>query len=331
MGRAAPDLIPVLVSLLPHPDPEVQAHAATALANLAHGSPSYQSEAGEAGAVGGLLDICRGRAGVGGNGEDYGGGGGARDGGVAPVVSGAGVGIVVGTPGGSENRGGGRGGGGTPPRNSSRGRKDPENTPPEVEGDRSEAKQGIRANEGGEERKRGGADGGTGEKWARRVGGGSEEGPGAVADGGEKTAVEVTTDFVKGGGGRGGHGRNEEVGDCEGREGTMVVRQRRREVEDEGGEEGGAAESMDVDAVQAATAALANLLCYSEANSVRLVAAGGIGVLVGLVSSYRPQDLLDSDQVRLAFVCVCGITRLRGVAQWCPLSLVVWSETVENS
>ena len=68
-------------------------------------------------------------------------------------------------------------------------------------------------------------------------------------------------------------------------------------VEDKGGEEGGAAATMDVDAVQAATAALANLLCYSEANSVRLVAAGGIGVLVGLVSSYRPQNLLDFDQV----------------------------------
>ncbi|CAM9825753.1 unnamed protein product, partial [Laminaria digitata] len=53
---------------------------------------------------------------------------------------------------------------------------------------------------------------------------------------------------------------------------------------------------MDVDAVQAATAALANLLCYSDANSIRLVAAGGIGVLVGLVSSYRPHNLLDSDQ-----------------------------------
>ncbi|CAN0600611.1 unnamed protein product, partial [Ectocarpus sp. 12 AP-2014] len=51
MGKAAPDLIPVLASLLPHPDPEVQTHAATALANLAFGSPSYQSEAGEAGAV----------------------------------------------------------------------------------------------------------------------------------------------------------------------------------------------------------------------------------------------------------------------------------------
>lgn len=66
--------------------------------------------------------------------------------------------------------------------------------------------------------------------------------------------------------------------------------------EDEENEDG-VADTMDVDAVQAATAALANLLCYSDANSVRLVAAGGIGVLVGLISSYRPHNLLDFDQV----------------------------------
>ncbi len=305
MGRAAPDLIPVLVSLLPHPDPEVQAHAATALANLAHGSPSYQSEAGEAGAIGALLDICRGRASVGGNDEDDGGGG-ARDVVVAPVVSGTGGGIVLGTAGASENRGSG-GGAGTLTRNRSRGRKDPENNPPEVEDPRGKAKQGIRATEEGEERKEGGTGGGTGEKWARRVGSGNEEGPGAVAMGGEKTAVKARTGFVESEGGRTGQDQNEqEAGVYERREGTMVVRNRRREVEDEGGEEGGAAESMDVDAVQAATAALANLLCYSEANSVRLVAAGGIGVLVGLVSSYRPQDLLDSDQVRVVMCVFAG-------------------------
>ena len=68
----------------------------------------------------------------------------------------------------------------------------------------------------------------------------------------------------------------------------MVKAGERREVE-----------SIDVDVMQASTAALANLLCYSEANSVRLVDAGGLGVLMGLLSSYRPHNLLDSDQARL--------------------------------
>lgn len=65
MGKAAPNLIPVLVDLLAHPDAEIQAHTATALANLAHGSPTYQSDAGAAGAIEALLDVCRGRAGAG--------------------------------------------------------------------------------------------------------------------------------------------------------------------------------------------------------------------------------------------------------------------------
>ncbi|CAM9427687.1 unnamed protein product, partial [Choristocarpus tenellus] len=60
-------------------------------------------------------------------------------------------------------------------------------------------------------------------------------------------------------------------------------------------EDGG--ERMDVDALEAATAALANLMCLHEGNTVRLVDAGGIGVLVGLVSSFRATNLLDSDQV----------------------------------
>lgn len=65
MGKAAPNLIPILVGLLAHPDAEIQAHTATALANLAHGSPAYQSDAGAAGAIEALIDVCRGRAGAG--------------------------------------------------------------------------------------------------------------------------------------------------------------------------------------------------------------------------------------------------------------------------
>ena len=126
MGRAASDLIPVLVSLLPHPDPEVQVHAATALANLAHGSPSYQSEAGEAGAIGALLDVCRGKAGVGGS-NGVGDADGGGDGGLETAVSGAGMGTVVDMSGVSDNRlekgGGGEDAAGPPPGNSPRGKE----------------------------------------------------------------------------------------------------------------------------------------------------------------------------------------------------------------
>lgn len=80
---------------------------------------------------------------------------------------------------------------------------------------------------------------------------------------------------------------------------------------EEDGEEGEVVDTMDVDAVQAATAALANLLCYSDINSVRLVAAGGIGVLVGLVSSYRPHNLLDFDQVGISLILLAEYLSLQ--------------------
>lgn len=301
MGRAAPDLIPVLVSLLPHPDPEVQTHAATALANLAHGSPSYQSEAGEAGAVGALLDVCRGRAGVGG-------GDGVDDadcdgnGGQTTAVSGAGMGTVVGGLGVSEKRiergGGGEGGEAEPPQgNSPRGKEDLKNATSEVKELYTEAQQEGDAKKdetrGGNEEETGE---GTGEKWAQTRESNTEETTGtAVEVDGQAAGKAAATAKIKRG--RGGEGEYSKVRDSAGGQGLVVVEQPEECVEDEGGEEGGAATTMDVDAVQAATAALANLLCYSEANSVRLVAAGGIGVLVGLVSSYRPQNLLDFDQV----------------------------------
>lgn len=80
---------------------------------------------------------------------------------------------------------------------------------------------------------------------------------------------------------------------------------------EEDGEEGEVVDTMDVDAVQAATAALANLLCYSDVNSVRLVAAGGIGVLVGLVSSHRPHNLLDFDQVGISLTLLAKYCSLQ--------------------
>lgn len=304
MGRAAPDLISVLVSLLPHPDPEVQAHAATALANLAHGSPSYQSEAGEAGAIGALLDVCRGRAGVGrgdSGGDAAGDAAGDGDGGRATAVAGTGVGTVVGMSKGSENRierrGGGGGGAGPPPEKCPRGKEHLETATSEVENPHREAQQEGDATRDG---KRGGKEeetgGRTSESWAQSRQSNREEATETPVEVDGRAAGKAATP-AKHKRDRGEQDDNEKVNNSEGEGGILVAQQSGGFVEDEAGEEGGAAATMDVDAVQAATAALANLLCYSEANSVRLVAAGGIGVLVGLVSSYRPQNLLDFDQV----------------------------------
>lgn len=294
MGRSAPDLIPVLVSLLSHPDPEVQAHAATALANLAHGSPSYQSEAGEAGAIRALLNVCRGRAGIGGSDGEVGGAGGGDDGvgdydgGVSPSVA-----EVVLKDSDSQRKG-----------SKSRGSEAAKNTR------REEIKQGGNVIKGGEETKEEEGGGRTGES-TRKDDSKEENTTVSVAISGERAgAVDTVASLPRsdGGGDRGQDQNNENESDKEVGEGLMAVRQQADGVEDKGGEEGGAAATMDVDAVQAATAALANLLCYSETNSVRLVAAGGIGVLVGLVSSYRPQNLLDFDQVCVGVsMCVWGL------------------------
>lgn len=280
MGKAAPDLIPVLSSLLPHPDPEVQTHAATALANLAFGSPSYQSEAGEAGAVGALLDVCRGRAGVDvGDGSDR---DGTSGGGGSPLVA-CGVdkdSLDETAEGGDDSRGRSGGGRSTPTSRTPSGRGRSGSGEPEAGGGRGEVQQVGRTNM-------------EGEPWNKRDQG---------AERGDKEEDLSSMDEA--------HAEKAEIRDigagsatkaaCERNKGLIVARRQGEEegvVEDEGGEEGGAAATMDVDAVQAATAALANLLCYSEANAVRLVAAGGIGVLVGLVSSYKPHNLLDFDQV----------------------------------
>lgn len=226
MGTAAPQLISVIVGLLSHPDTEIQAHAATTLANLAHGSPKYQGNAGEVGAIKALLNVCRGRAGI------------ELD---------------------------------SPPTRGREGLKAGEGAPRKGNGAEMEELEG---NEGGE------GEGGRGTKRD-----GHKEGPEAVATESKR--------FV-----------------AAGASAPLQV------DEAKGGEEGGA-ETMDVDAILAATAALANLLCYSDANSVRLVDAGGIGVLVGLVSSYRPQNLLDFDQVSAILELALRrlILSIEGVAQ----------------
>lgn len=281
MGKAAPDLIPVLASLLPHPDPEVQTHAATALANLAFGSPSHQSEAGEAGAVEELLDVCRGRAGV--DAGDVGHRDGTSGGGTPLVASGIDKdGVDDTAEGGGGNRGRSGGGRSTPSSRTTNGRGRSESGEDEAGGVRGEVQRvGRTKKEGEPSNKR--------DQGATAECGEQEE---HVSSTDESNAEKAETRDVCA-------ERATKVG-CEGNKGLIVARRQDEEeggVEDEGGEEGGAAATMDVDAVQAATAALANLLCYSEANAVRLVAAGGIGVLVGLVSSYKPHNLLDFDQV----------------------------------
>ncbi|CAM9414363.1 unnamed protein product [Discosporangium mesarthrocarpum] len=93
-------------------------------------------------------------------------------------------------------------------------------------------------------------------------------------------------------------GGNDEVGPKSGKEAVKIPRTEQQK----GGqqiqcsvEDGG--ERMDVDALEAATAALANLMCSHEGTAIRFVDAGGIGVLMGLMSSFRATNLLDSDQV----------------------------------
>lgn len=325
MGRVAPDLIPVLVSLLPHPDPEVQAHAATALANLAHGSPSYQSEAGEAGAIAALLDVCRGRAGVDGN-DDTNDADGDREGDRATVIPSVGMDTVVEMPGVSDNqiKRGGRGATGPPPGNSPRGKKRPENSVSQVEDQECEVLQGGDVNKDEEKRGENKETGDrTGENWAQTRDSEKEEATGTVVEVDGRATGTAATHPAKSKGTTGGQGENTKTRNYEGGEGLVMAPQPGGRVEDKGGEESGAAATMDVDAVQAATAALANLLCYSEANSVRLVAAGGIGVLVGLVSSYRPQNILDFDQV-------CRSTLAGGLGIVTELCLPRWVVDIQR-
>lgn len=216
MPNAAPELINILVGLLRHPDAEIQAHTATALANLALRSPTSQSEAGRAGAVEALLDVCRGRA------------CGTR---VGRYDSSSAAGAEAGVGEGSNT---------------------------EREKREGVALSIMNALNEGEEKK-------LQPKKIDRWNGTSESSAVGVVQG---TAMAEL-----------------ESGDGNGL--GMDKAGERREVE-----------SIDVDAMQASTAALANLLCYSEANSVRLVDAGGLGVLMGLLSSYRPHNLPDSDQAR---------------------------------
>ncbi|CAM9320335.1 unnamed protein product, partial [Hapterophycus canaliculatus] len=278
MGTAAPKLIPVLVSLLPHPDPEVQVHAATALANLAHGSPSYQSEAGEVGAIGALLDVCCGRAGVPGSGGGSGGesrgdgkGEGKRAGALMPFVDVDAAGEVVEQSACGEQA--------------------------EREGVRMKLAQ-SKTSPGGKENLTVDRSEVRGNRRKIEVEMRTERGEGKCA-GEDESRTETLPDHSADGRSNAKNRSNQRASQGEGGP-IYLIQQSGRNQESEGnkgGEEAREADTMDVDAVQASTAALANLLCYSEANSVRLVAAGGIGVLVGLVSSYRPHNLLDSDQV----------------------------------
>lgn len=270
MAKAAPDLVRVLVGLLPHPDAEVQAHTATALANLAHGCPAFQSEAGEAGAINALLDVCRGRARAR-----------ARAGGDNYCLEGAEKVVNPDTcsVGGEDYEGnaeeelrvGVDSGGMLPVMKPQLGSGSKEL---EIISEGTLLVVSKKPQMGKEEE-----EGTTREQWATKRRQGVER---------AATATTISTDTSAVGSVTGLH-ENEE-GQCEDEDvGTGVgigVGEKKR-----------VADTMDVDAVQAATAALANLLSYSDANSMRLVAAGGIGVLVGLMSSYRPHNLLDFDQV----------------------------------
>ncbi|CAM9313596.1 unnamed protein product, partial [Phaeothamnion confervicola] len=53
----------------------------------------------------------------------------------------------------------------------------------------------------------------------------------------------------------------------------------------------------DVNALQAATAALTNLAALHERNAAALVAAGGVTTLAAVLDSPRTEDLLNLDQV----------------------------------
>lgn len=201
MCELAPDLIPVVVGLLSNVDSEIQAHAATTLANIAYGSPKHQGDAGEAGAIEGLLRVCQGRAGQ--------------------VVD-------------------------------------------KTFTNQDQDKLREHTKEDQEEVTR---------EWTEVM---------------KRSIFRERSDQ---------NNMEESKTSGEALEGSTEDRDSpwlRAQIEL--GEEG-LLEMMDVDAIQAATAALANLLCFCDANSVRLMEAGGLRVLVGLISSYRSQNLLDSDQV----------------------------------
>ena len=280
MAKAAPDLILVLVGLLPHPDAEIQAHTATALANLAHGCPAFQSEAGEAGAIDSLLDICRGKAKAR-----------ARTGGDNCCLEGVKKEVKPGncSVGGEDYEGNaeeelrvGVDGGGVLP--VTKPQLDSGSIELEIYGEdtllavtkKPQTESGSKEYTDKKEKE----EGTTREQWATKRKQGVER---------AATVATISTGTSAVGSATGLH-ENEEGQYKDQDVGTGVG----IGID----EKDGVTDTMDVDAVQAATAALANLLSYSDANSMRLVAAGGIGVLVGLVSSYRPHNLLDFDQVR---------------------------------
>lgn len=207
MCELAPDLIPAVVGLLSNVDPEIQAHAATTLANIAYGSPKHQGDAGEAGAIEGLLRVCQGRAGQ--------------------VVDKA-----------FTNQGQD---------------KLREHSDEDQEEDQEEAT--IELTEA-----------------VKRD---------TLCERSDQDSMEESK-----------NSGDALEGSMEDRHSPWLGAQ-----SGVGGEQGLLEMMMEVDAIQAATAALANLLCFCDANSVRLMEAGGLGVLVGLISSYRSQNLLDSDQV----------------------------------
>ena len=219
MTKAEPNLITILADLIRHPDAGIQAHSAIALANLTRGSPACQSEAGRAGAVEALLDVCRGRAGNT-TGRSY-----------EVHTAGDEAGVS---------------------RETTRLGEKQTGASPAIENT---------TNDGARKQDK------SYKPCTQKIN--DIDSTAVVPDDGV-TQMVATATFESGDGNNLG-------------------------VDQQRDERGG--DNLDVDAVQAATAALANLLCYSDANSVRLVDAGGLGVLVGLLSSDRAHNLLDFDQV----------------------------------
>jgi hypothetical protein len=71
--------------------------------------------------------------------------------------------------------------------------------------------------------------------------------------------------------------------------------------------------ALDIDVLEASTAALANLVCQNDANGLKLARAGGISIMLYLCDSHLAADVIDREQIQEiqanAAECLGNLTR----------------------
>ena len=77
--------------------------------------------------------------------------------------------------------------------------------------------------------------------------------------------------------------------------------------------------SKIADVLEACTAALANLVCFNDANCQRVVAASGVPNLLNIVHSDAAESLLDLDQTQEIHANV--IETMANVCRYCPVGI----------